>query len=236
MSTSVEDGDFEQLVLALPKPKARKKPGPKPSGKRRDPRHRERPAHSRHHPVHVVLRVRKDVPRLRKARAFQAIRAALRAMGARVGFRVVHASIQHNHFHFLIEAEDRRALSRGVQALAISLARRINKAYGRKGKLFAYRFHATAITSPRQARNALAYVLNNWRHHREDLANPIARASALDPYATGVAFDGWREASAWRVPDGYEPLPVTSPETWLLRIGWRRAGPALGVYAVPSGR
>jgi REP-associated tyrosine transposase len=238
MTRVVEDGRFEQLALALvsPKPKRRKKPGPKPSGKRRDPRHRARPAHDSRHPVHVVLRVRKDVPRLRKARTYQSIRAALRAMGSRVGFRVVHSSIQHNHLHFLIEAEDRQSLSRGVQALAISLAKRINKACERRGKLFAYRFHETAITSPRQARNALAYVLNNWRHHNEHLANPVARAAALDPYATGLSFDGWREVSAWRIPDGFDPLPATRPQTWLLRVGWRRAGPAIRVYVIPNGR
>ena len=98
----------------------------------------------------------------------------------------------------------------------------INAACGRKGKLFEFRYHATAITSPRQARNALAYVLNNWRHHKEHLANPVARAAALDVYATGFSFDGWREAWALRIPDDFEPLPATSPETWLLRIGRRR--------------
>jgi hypothetical protein len=144
---------------------------------------------------------------------------------------VVHASIQHNHLHFLVEAEDRRALTRGMQALAISLARRINKRIGRSGKLFAFRFHATAITNPRQTRNALSYVLNNWRHHKEHLANPRARTMALDPYATGHAFDGWREDVTF--PDGFEPLPATSAETWLLRIGWRRAGPPISAFAIP---
>ncbi len=233
MSTVVEPSGFEQLALALPKPKVvrKKKRGRPVTHRRRDPRHRPRPELSRHHPVHVVLRVRRDVPRLRRADTYAAIRSALRAI-ARDGFRVVHISIQHNHVHFLVEAESRRHLSRGMQALAISIARRINAACGRTGKVFEYRFHATAITTPRQARNALAYVLNNWRHHKEHLSNPVARASQLDPYATGSAFDGWRERWAW--PEGLEPLPAIPPETWLLRVGWKRAGPTISVYAVPA--
>ena len=220
-------------MLALPRPKIRRKPrrGRPITGARRDPRHRSRPSHDPRKPVHVVLRVLKGVPRLRVGKAYAAIRAALRRMVETSAFRVVHASIQHNHLHFLVEAADRRRLSRGMQALAISLARRINRVMGRKGKLFAYRFHATELANPTQVRNALSYVLNNWSHHRED-RGPIAGIAQLDPYATGPAFDGWRERWTWT--PGFEPLPSRPPQTWLLRSGWRRAGPDISVLHVPA--
>ena len=225
----------KQLDLALPKPKAKhggKRAGAgRPKGKGSDAPHRARPVHKKRHPVHVVLRAKQDVPRLRKANTFAAIRAAMRAMGAKLDFRVVHASIQKNHLHFLVEAGDRHALTRGMQAFAISLARRINVTCGRRGKVFAHRYHATTITNPLQARNALAYVLNNWRHHREDERNLRARTAALDPYSTALAFDGWREATAWTAPD-FAPLPAARPETWLLKIGWRHH-PLISVYEVP---
>jgi len=166
---------------------------------------------------------------------FKAIRAALRVIGGRVGFRVVHASIQRTHLHFLVEAEDKGVLTRGVRALAIAMARRINAACGRRGKVFA-RYHATATTSRRQTRNTLAYVLN----HREDEGSLRARVAALDPYATGYAFDGWKEAIAGAgssrlviAPPGFEPLPAVSPETWLLRVGWRDH-PPISVHEVPK--
>jgi putative transposase len=230
-----ETREAEQLVLGLvePKRKRRKKPGRKPTGKCSDAPHRRRPVHRRSDPVHVVLRVKKDVPRLRKMTAFAAIRAALRKIGKRLGFRVVHASIQHNHLHFLVEAEDRELLSRGMQALAISIAKRLNRAWGRSGKVFAYRFHATPITNPRQARNALAYVLNNWRRHREDFGGERQRAAVLDPYASGLSFEGWAEHTRWEIPKGYEPLPVKPAKTWLLRVGWQR-GARISVHEVPS--
>ena len=224
------------LGLPEPKRKRRKKPGRKPTGTCSDAPHRTRPVHRRYEPVHVVLRVRKDVPRLRKAAAFAAIRAAaLRKIGKRLGFRVVHASIQGTHLHFIVEAEDREVLSRGMQALAISIAPGGSTAAGAvAGKVFAFRYHATPIT-PRQTRNALAYVLNNWRRHREDvLGEERQRAAMLDPYASGLSFDGWRESTVWQLPDGYEPLPVSPATTWLLRIGWRRHGALIGVREVPS--
>ena len=225
----------KQLDLALPKPKGKhggKRAGAgRPKGSGSDARHRARPVHKRRHPVHIVLRAKQDVPLLRKANTFAAIRAAMRTIGAKLDFRVVHASIQKNHLHFLVEAADRHALTHGMQALAISLARRINVSCGRRGKVFAHRYHATTITNPLQARNTLAYVLNNWRRHREDQQNERSRTAMLDPYSTALAFDGWREASVWTPPD-FDPLPSVRPETWLLRIGWR-FHPLISVREVP---
>ena len=83
-------------------------------------------------------------------------------------------------------------------------------ACGRRGKVFA-RYHATEITNPRQARNTLAYVLNNWRHHRED----TSRREVIDPYSTGYAFDGWREPPTWDSFRGSELLLAITPTTWL---------------------
>ena len=231
-----ESGALEQLTLGLPRPKRRRLPkrGRPATGKRVDPRHRPRGVHLARNPVHVTLRVRKDVPRLRKLDTYRAIRQALLKLASEDGMRVVHTSIQHNHLHFLVEASDLRQLSRGMQGLATSLAKRINRACGgRVGKVFAYRFHATEITSPRQARNALSYVLNNWRHHAEDSRTPATSDASIDPYSTAVWFDGWLEANAWLVPRRFEPLPEVAAKTWLLREGWRRAGGPISVHAVP---
>jgi len=102
-----------------------------------------------------------------------------------------------------------------------------------RGQVFAYRYNAKAITSPRQMRNTLAYVLNNWRRHQEHLRSEAAGRSRLDPYSTAIRFDGWKEAPQLAVRDDYEPLPAAAPETWLLRVGWRRHG-AISAYAVPG--
>ena len=213
--------------------------------KRHDPPHRARPVHVARHPLHVVLRTRPEVGRLRRGPIYRAVRAALVRIAAREDLRVVHLSIQHNHLHLLVEASSSVTLSRGMQALSIRAARAINKSLGRKGRVFAHRYHRTDITSPRQARNALAYVLNNWRRHREDQASAAARAARLDPYSTARAFDDWRPVvhapsatnaalSTSRAPSpGVEPLPSAEPRTWLLRVGWRIHG-HLDPFAVPG--
>jgi REP element-mobilizing transposase RayT len=192
--------------------------GRKPKGERAGMPHVSRPRLSRHHPVHVTVRVERAVGRLRRRRAYDCVKWALVRMIPRRDFRVVHVSIQATHLHLLVEADDERSLSRGVRAFEISVARRLNKAVGRKGRVFRDRYHADAITTPRRARHAFAYVLNNWRRHRED------HAGAIDPYSSAIAFDGWAGQPRFRLPRGHELLPTKTSSSWLLRQGWRRHG------------
>jgi hypothetical protein len=181
--------------------------------------HRARPALSPQHPVHVVLRAA-DVGRLRTDRVYRALRLVLARYVARSDFRIVHISIQHDGLHLIVEATGKRALGRGMQSFAINAARAINTARGRSGKVFAHRYDATQITSPREARDVLALVLNRWRGSRDDRPT-----ESVDPYSSGISFDGWRRGTRLAVPAGYLPLPVSPPITSLLRHAWRRLGP-----------
>jgi REP element-mobilizing transposase RayT len=201
---------LHQLAIAFPRERTHggNRPGagrPRKIGKR-EPAHTKRPKHHKHNPVHVVLRTCTDIPRLRTS------------------YRVVHVSVQHNHIHLLVEASGTAALSAGMQQLAAAIARGINRALHRRGHVFAFRFHATEIDNPRQARNTLAYVLNNWRRHREDERGPQQRAALLDPYSSAIALDGWRGYGRFTAPRDYGPLPVAPPRTWLLAVGWRAHG------------
>ena len=191
--------------------KIAKKPGPKPSGRRHDPAHRRASRGRRENPVHVVLRVTREVGNLRTRHAYRAIRAAIGTCAARTDYRVVHASIQSNHVHLLVEADDKQALTRGMQGFAISAAKRLNRELRRKrGDVFPFRYHATPITSPTQARNAIAYILNNWRRHSNDARAPWR----IDPYSSAEQFPGWAtshgyqpraRAAAVRAPDELAP-------------------------------
>ena len=207
-------------------------------------KHRTRPFHDRRLPVHVVLRVTPEVGRLRRHKAYAAVRLAMIALAltGRPGFRVVHLSIQRHHIHLLCEADDRTTLANGVRALCVSTARRLNAlvtiAGGkpRTGRVFTDRYHATAIATPRQARHALAYVLNNWRRHREDHGALGERRALVDRYSSGIAFGGWAERDgvpfAW--PPRFEPMPIAAPQTWLMKGGWKRGGPPPSLWERPG--
>lgn len=143
-------------------------------------------------------------------------------------FRVVHFSVQWDHVHLVVEASDRRALSSGVMSVAIRIARAVNELVGRRGRFWADRWHGRELESPREVRNALVYVLANFRKHAR-----AALAPGIDAFSSAVRFDGFRGttrgASLARAGpgfhDAFEPLVVVSePKTWLATTGWRRTG------------
>ena len=73
------------------------------------------------------------------------------------------------------------------------------------------------LTSPRQIRAALAYVLCNARKH----GRAPRRRGWLDPFSSAHTFDGWRGIN---LDPRTATAPVARPTTWLLAIGWRRGG------------
>lgn len=105
----------------------------------------------------------------------------------RDGFRVTHYSIQADHIHILVEAEDRTALSNGMRSLAVRIAMRVNsRVLGRRrGRVWGDRYHRRDLTSPSDVRNALVYVLANHRKHGE------VDVGLLDPCSSGPWFTGW---------------------------------------------
>jgi len=223
------------------------------AGLRASERHEKRPVLSAYVPVHVVMRVHAAVGSLRTFEVFRAIKEAsftafahderaiakptASAITRKVdrAFHIVHLSIQRTHIHLIVEASDRMALARGMQAFAISAARHINAALGRRGAVFADRYFPRMLKTPTQVRNCLAYVLNNCKHHRES-ARLLRGTWVVDPYSTGSEFDGWKETGGRKlsVASGYDWPMVWWPKTWLLSEGWRKRG-LISTEFVPGG-
>jgi putative transposase len=183
--------------------------------------HVRRPDLGRHQAVHVTLHLCEGLPSLRRPRSRWLCEAAFRAERDRKGFRLVHYAIRSNHLHLVCEADHREALSRGIQRLASRLARRLNSSAERTGALFRDRFHGRVISTPRQMRNVLSYVLLN---EHKDRARKGELIRGIDSYSSGRYFDGWADAEGGPPLDGERAPPVTQPRSWLLRVGWRRRG------------
>ena len=173
--------------------------------------HEMRPAHVAAHPLHVTLRTTPAVCCLRADRVFPAVRRAL-AAASDAKFRIIQFSVQNNHLHLLIEAEDRQGLSRGMRGLAIRVARGVNRVLGRRGAVWGDRYHARALTTPLSVRHALVYVLMNVKKHAQGVLG-------LDACSSARWFNGWRDG-----PLPEDRQPVARARTWLASVGWRRHG------------
>jgi len=158
-------------------------------------------------PLHVSLRMAPHVYNLRSRRAFRVITAALRISSDRFNVRVVEFSVQGNQIHLLVEAPDRRALARAIQGFSIRLAKGLNRMMGRKGRVFDDRYHARVLRTPAEVRDAIRYVLESARKHAAERGETYA-PGYVDPYSSAGA-----------------DVALPPAQTWLLRTGWKRAGP-----------
>ncbi|MGB3967952.1 MAG: hypothetical protein WBO45_14555 [Planctomycetota bacterium] len=172
--------------------------------------------------MHVTVKLRQHLPRLRQRDVYVVLRGAFVAGKDRFGFRLVHYAVLNDHLHLLAEAADRTALQRGMKGLAVRIAKRLNKLWGRTGAVFADRYHDRILTSPREVRNALVYLLGNARKHAAE-GRMLAVPQAIDTYTSAPWFDGFRERVTVRGLDTIE-RPLADARSWLLRIGWRRHG------------
>jgi REP element-mobilizing transposase RayT len=192
--------------------------------------HRRRPTLPSKTPVHVTLRLVEGVPSLRRRKPVNYVRRCIQ-LAHKDRFRVVEFSVQSNHVHLIVEAEDARALSRGMQGLKIRIAKRLNALFGRRGTPFTDRYHAVPITSLRQARLCIGYVLGNARKHAAQRGHYVAR-NWVDPFSSAPTFRGW--ACTTVTSDGATKPGVTRrAQFWLLRTACTRYGP-LDPNAVPG--
>ncbi len=199
--------------------------------------HRARPSLSRHHPVHVTVRLLPHMRNLRARKIYKMVHRAFCHACTRF-FRIVHYSVQGNHIHLICEAANKRALARGMQGFKIRVGKGLNGIMGRTGSVFADRYHAEQITSPRYARHALCYVLNNARRHSDRTHDREAmQRTFVDPCSSAAYFDGWkRENRKYVPPPGGGAKPVAAPTTWLLTEGWRKHHRLISICELPGPR
>jgi hypothetical protein len=100
--------------------------------------------------------------------------------------------VQSNHVHLIVEGVNGVAM----KGLGVRLARGINRLVGRSGRVIADHYHAHALRTPAEVRNAVQYVLRNHEKHTGERG-----------------FDEFSSVA--------QPQIVVAAETWLLR----RAGP-----------
>jgi REP element-mobilizing transposase RayT len=191
--------------------------------------HIPRPQHHAGHPVHVTLKSR--FRPLRSQYVFPTVRGAIADSRTRwvERFRIVHFSVQWDHIHMIVEADDRDVLLQGVRGLSISIARRVNRLMFRTGKFWDDRWHGRALMTARAVRHAMVYVMGNGYKHG------VHWGVRVDPFSSAPYFDGFKESPGrpfvqrdpGAVPRWLHPplgTPVSTAESWLLGSGWCSLG------------
>jgi REP element-mobilizing transposase RayT len=206
---------FEERRRLTRDGRPKRRPGPKP-GLRPGVRHRTREGHKYWNPLHVTMRAVRGVPSFRAQMLYRAFERAVRT--TRGGdFRIVELSVQDDHLHLIVEAEDKKALERGMKSFSVRANRLFNAAHGRgRGRVWGDRYHRRDLTNARQVRNALVYCLANYKKHQ----GVTSGAPRIDPCSSARWFTGW--TAIRRHDDG--PRPTEEPRTVLLGRAWHKHG------------
>src|SRR4051812_11524799 len=195
--------------------KKKKRPGPKPASFP-NVRHRPRAVHKYWNPLHVTMRALRGLPSFRAQTLYAAFERAVRRT-RREDFRIVEFSVQDNHLHLIVEADDSDALARGMKSFSVRANRLFNAALGRgRGRVWGDRYHRRDLTNASQVRNALVSCLANYKKHY-GLTNG---APFIDPCSSARWFQGW--ISIRTQDDG--PRPTPEALTVLLKSAWQRHG------------
>jgi REP element-mobilizing transposase RayT len=162
------------------------------------------------------MRAVRGLPSFRSQTLYVAFERAVRAT-QREDFRIVEYSVQDDHLHLIVEADDKDALARGMKSFSVRANRLFNTASRRgRGRVWGDRYHRRDLTSARQVRNALVYCLANYKRHQ----HVTSGAPRIDPCSSARWFDGW---TAIRTHDD-GPRPTARPSTVLLRRAWLKHG------------
>src|SRR5262249_1479351 len=152
---------------------------------------------------------------LRKPQMYRVLRHVFCRTADLGRFRLVHYSVQRNHLHFVVEASDRASLTKGMRCLCIRVAKNLNTAMDRPGRVLSDRYHEQHLLPPAQVKHSLGYVPCNARRHLWKDSRQTYDRFWLDPFSSALFFTGWKDRK------GSDPSPgdpVARPRTWLVRI------------------
>ena len=110
--------------------------------------------------MHLTTHLVSGAPSLRQPEVRQHFRQLLAGAEQR-GVRTVAYALMGSHIHWLVMCDSDEELRDGTRYLFGLLARRLNRLWGRRGKLFVERYWSVCCRSAKQAFAALSYVLRN---------------------------------------------------------------------------
>lgn len=168
--------------------------------------HATRPDHAARHPVHVAMKRVRLAPSFRQQRVHKAIVEQVGRAVQERGVRVVHYAVGHDELQLLVEGANKQDLARQLQFLFSRVAFEVNRVAHRHGSLFRARHQRRALTSSVETRRAVM---------------AIAQAASV---ASSERSAQSRTAAA--------PI-LARPQTWLARVGWRRASGPLRIDEPP---
>ena len=180
-----------QLILLNPKRAGR------PAIHDKGIRHTTRPLIKKPTPLHLTIKVRENKADIQNKIVLKSLHRAI-MRGRLKGLKIIHYTLEYNHVHILVEAKNNRVLHQGMQSFGITLSKAINRFKKAKGTVYKHRYHFRQISSLRDLRNVVKYILNNGVKHRSTKSivsfyNSAIVENNIDKLFPGTKTKMWRQ-------------------------------------------
>lgn len=136
-------------------------------------RHTSRPLLKRLSSLHLTVKIKKNKAGIKNKSVLRILRRAI-LNARRQGLRVIHYSLEYDHIHLLIEADNNHILNKGMQSFGVTFSKAINRMRKLKGGVYKHRYHFRQISSSKELKNVLGYIFTNGIKHKtaNDIVNP----------------------------------------------------------------
>lgn len=146
-------------------------------------RHLARPHLKKPSSLHLTIKIKKIKADIKNKSILSILKRAI--LNARKkGLRVLHYSLEYDHVHLLIEAENNTILGKGMQAFGVTLSKAINRVRKLKGGVYKHRYHFRQISSARELKNVMNYIFSNGMKHKTamSIVSPFNSIRAEEKY------------------------------------------------------
>jgi len=127
-------------------------------------RHTARPELERPSSLHLTVKIEKEKANLKNKFILKILKKAI-LNARRFNLKIIHYSLEFDHVHLLIEAENNIILGKGMQSFGVTFSKAINRHRNVSGQVYKHRYHFRKITSAKQLKNVMNYIFKNGVKH-----------------------------------------------------------------------
>jgi REP element-mobilizing transposase RayT len=127
-------------------------------------RHTGRPKLKKSASLHLTVKVRKNKADIKNKSILMILKRAIQN-ARKQGLKVIHYTLEYDHVHLLIEADNNFVLGKGMQAFGVTMAKAINRAKKLSGSVYKTRYHFRQITGTKELKNVMMYIFKNGLKH-----------------------------------------------------------------------
>lgn len=127
-------------------------------------RHTKRPILTKPASLHLTVKIKKNKADIKNKSVLIILKRAI-INARKQGLRIIHYTLEFDHVHLLIEADNNLVLGKGMKAFGVTFSKAINRMRKLKGEVYKHRYHFRRLSSSRELKNVLNYIFNNGLKH-----------------------------------------------------------------------